>query len=64
MKFNSYKTKEKIHGGVNEVWKVQSVDKNYFAIKSISVKDDNKHDITNEAKLYISLDHPNILKAR
>ena len=64
-KINEYTRLEKIGTGVHgDVWKVESVDKQNYAIKSISVTNDNKDEIKREAALYVSLDHPNILKAR
>ena len=64
-KINEHKKLKQIPtSGNREVWKVESVNRQNYAIKSISVTNDNKDEIKTEASLHISLEHPNILKAR
>jgi serine/threonine protein kinase len=51
-------------GSFGEVYLAESVDKDKYALKIIPVTKEDKTDAKKEAQMYISFDHPNILKAR
>ena len=51
-------------GKFEEVHLAESVDKDQYALKIIPVSKENKDDAQKEAQMYVSFEHPNIVKAR
>ena len=51
-------------GTFGEVHLAESVDKDQYALKIISVTKEEKAEAKKEAQMYVSFEHPNIVKAR
>jgi serine/threonine protein kinase len=51
-------------GNFGEVHLAESVDKDQYALKIIPINKENKDDAKKEAQMYVSFEHPNIVKAR